>query len=55
LECRHWRLSTIEAKHEFIKVVLQIFRFNSMVSAVEPSFEITESTVDMKRMSIGLM
>ena len=26
-----------------------------MVSAVEPSFEITEGTVDMKRMSLGLM
>jgi len=45
-------LQTVEAKNKFSEVVLQIFRVNLMISAVEPILEIAESALNMQRLSV---
>ena len=48
LESGHRCFPAVEAKDEFAKVGLQILRIKSMMSAIEPRFEIAKSQVEVR-------
>jgi len=47
LKSGHRCSPAVEAKDEIVKVDVQVLGIDSMISTIEPGFEITESPVDV--------
>src|ERR1017187_7614099 len=47
--------AAVETKSKLIEVALKIFGIDAMMGAIQPSFQVSERTVNMKGMRVGGM